>query len=103
MISDHLRMAMRMLNRQKTFTLFNVVGLAIGIAAFVLLSLYADYELSYDQFHQHSADLYRLRHDSYRGHVLEGSSAIPIMAPLRRSTAKFPRFKISSVSIVPMA
>ena len=90
MLPDHLRIAWRTINRHKTFTFFNVAGLSIGVTAFVLLSLYITYELSYDKFHKHTADIYRVRHDTYRGNEFEGSSAITYHGAAPAILANFP-------------
>lgn len=51
MIKNYLKIAWRNLLRHKTFSVINVGGLAIGIAACLLISLYVHYELSYDAYH----------------------------------------------------
>ncbi|MCB2211129.1 ABC transporter permease [bacterium] len=48
----------RALTRHKTFSLINVLGLAVGLASCVLIYLYAVNELTYDRFHQHSDRTY---------------------------------------------
>ena len=56
----HFRIAFRKLTRSKFTTLLNVGGLAIGIAAFVILKFYVSFETSFDKFHEHSDDIYRV-------------------------------------------
>ncbi len=41
------------------------MGLAIGMAAFLLISLYVRHELSYDQFHKNKESIYRLKQNRY--------------------------------------
>jgi len=48
MIKSYLKIAWRNLIRHKSFSLINIGGLSIGIAACLLISLYVNYELSYD-------------------------------------------------------
>ncbi len=50
MISNYLKTASRSLVRHKGYTLINITGLAIGIAACLVLFLVVRYELSYDKF-----------------------------------------------------
>jgi putative ABC transport system permease protein len=51
MIKNYLKIAWRNLIRHKGFSLINIGGLSIGIAACLLISLYVNYELSYDGYH----------------------------------------------------
>lgn len=53
-------MAFRALNRNKTFTLVNVLGLVTGISFSCMLYIYVDNELSYDKFHDKSDRIYRV-------------------------------------------
>jgi putative ABC transport system permease protein len=51
MLKNYLKIAWRNLLRHKAFSLINIGGLSIGIAACLLISLYVNYELSYDTYH----------------------------------------------------
>ena len=51
MLQNFLKIAWRNLLRHKAFSLINIGGLSIGIAACLLISLYVDYELSFDTYH----------------------------------------------------
>ncbi|QKJ30374.1 ABC transporter permease [Mucilaginibacter mali] len=51
MFRNYLKIAWRNLLRHKTFSVINIGGLAIGIAACLLISLYVHYEWSYDAYH----------------------------------------------------
>jgi putative ABC transport system permease protein len=46
--------------RNKFYSAINVVGLAIGITACILIMLYVQSELSYDKFHEKSGRIYRV-------------------------------------------
>ncbi len=50
MISNFLRVAIRNIQRRKSYFLLNLLGLSIGFAAFITLYLFTAYEQSYDQF-----------------------------------------------------
>ena len=60
MISNYIKTAWRNLNRQKTFTSINIVGLAIGLASCLLISIYVIDELSYDRFHNNAERIVRV-------------------------------------------
>jgi putative ABC transport system permease protein len=51
MPANYLKITARRLLRQKTFSLINIFGLSMGLAACLLLYLYVDYELGYDHYH----------------------------------------------------
>ena len=46
--------------RNKFYSAINIVGLAIGITACILIMLYVQSELSYDKFHERSDRIYRV-------------------------------------------
>jgi len=46
--------------KNKTFSFINVFGLAIGLTCCMLISLYINYETSYDNYHRHAQQLYQL-------------------------------------------
>lgn len=60
MIRNYLSVALRNLSRNKVHTAINIFGLAAGMAAVFLISLYIQHELSYDRFHHRAEDLYRV-------------------------------------------
>lgn len=60
MFRSYLKIAMRNLLRQWSYTLINVFGLTVGIAAFLLIALYIQYHLSFDKHIPDSGRLYRV-------------------------------------------
>jgi putative ABC transport system permease protein len=72
MFKNYLIIASRILLRRKRFSLINILGLAIGMAACLLIVQYISFELSYDQFHQNAGHIYRVKHQSYsQGNLIE--------------------------------
>ena len=59
MTRNNFKIASRVLWRQKTNTALNVLGMAIGMACFLLIGLYARQELTFDNFHQNKDNIYR--------------------------------------------
>jgi putative ABC transport system permease protein len=49
MIRNYLIVALRLLFKNKTFSIINVLGLATGMACCILIALYVDEELSYEK------------------------------------------------------
>ncbi|MES2849495.1 MAG: ABC transporter permease [Bacteroidota bacterium] len=58
MIKNFFKIAWRNLLRNKGFSFINISGLAIGMAAAVLITLWIQNELSYDQFHTNKDRIY---------------------------------------------
>ena len=63
MFRNYLKVAVRNLLRHKIYAFINVLGLAVGIAASVLIFLYVKDETSYDRFHAKSDRIYRITAD----------------------------------------
>lgn len=66
MLKSYLTTAWRNIRKNKVFSLINVIGLSIGMAACLLILQYVNFELSYDQFNKNIADLYRVYNDRYQ-------------------------------------
>ncbi|MGC4035822.1 MAG: ABC transporter permease [Chitinophagaceae bacterium] len=60
MLKNFLKTAFRNLLKNKTFSAINILGLAIGIAAFLLIVNYLRFEYSYDTFHKNADRIYRV-------------------------------------------
>jgi putative ABC transport system permease protein len=60
MFASYLKVALRNLRKHKAYTLINVAGLTVGMACFILLSLWIYEETHYDSFHEKSGRLFRL-------------------------------------------
>jgi putative ABC transport system permease protein len=59
MLKNYFKIAFRNLAKNLTFSLTNIVGLAIGIGCCLMIGLYIRYELSFESFQKNKADLYR--------------------------------------------
>ncbi|MFT5143491.1 MAG: putative ABC transport system permease protein [Rhodothermales bacterium] len=58
-IRHYLRTTIRVLTRQLTFSVINLVGLSVGIATAILLLLFVRNEISFDGAHQKADRIYR--------------------------------------------
>jgi putative ABC transport system permease protein len=65
MIKNFFVTALRNLAKHKVFSFINIFGLAIGIAACLLIMQYVRYERSYDAFHQKGDRIFRLQQNRY--------------------------------------
>jgi putative ABC transport system permease protein len=60
LIASHLKVALRKIRHRKGTSLVNVLGLAVAMAAGLLLLLWVLDELSFDRFHRDGKRIYRL-------------------------------------------
>jgi len=60
MIKNYLTIAFRNLWKNKVFSLINIVGLAIGICASLIIFLIVQYDFSFDKFHKDRDRIYRV-------------------------------------------
>lgn len=98
MLRNYFTVAFRHLAQKKVFTLISVLGLAIGIAASLLIIHYVRYELSYDDFHQEADRIYRVQYNYYQNGKLtfECAAAVPAVGPAMKDNfpeiVEFARF-----------
>ncbi len=60
MLKNFFRIVLRNLLRNKAFSFINILGLAIGFAACLVIYLYVANEINYDRYHQKGDRVYRL-------------------------------------------
>ncbi|MEM7371908.1 MAG: ABC transporter permease [Bacteroidota bacterium] len=60
MYQHYVKISWRNLLRNKVYSILNISGLAVGMACSILIFLWIQHELSYDQFHPHAENIYRL-------------------------------------------
>ena len=60
MLGNYLKIALRNLWRNKLYSLLNLTGLSVGLSASVLILLWVQNELSFDNFHQKADHIYRV-------------------------------------------
>ena len=66
MLTNYFKAAWRNLVKNKTFSIINIAGLCIGMAACLLILQYVSFELSFDQFNKNVTDIYRVYNDRYQ-------------------------------------
>ncbi|MFC1726511.1 ABC transporter permease, partial [candidate division KSB1 bacterium] len=60
MFKNYMIIALRNIRKQKSFSIINISGLAIGLASCIIILLYVLSELSYDKFNKNADNIYRL-------------------------------------------
>ena len=78
MLKNYLLIALRVLKKNTLFSVINIAGLSMGLAASIIIYLWVYDELSYDRFHENAERIYRVERDM----KLEGvQMQIPITPP----------------------
>ena len=85
MAGNHLKIALRHMWKNKTYVFINTLGLATGIAFFIMISLFVVHELSYDKFNDKKDRIYRLILDGKIGEqeILGAFTPIPMAAAFK--------------------
>lgn len=60
MMGSYLKLALRHIRRKKIYSFINIMGLALGLACFILIGLWVKDELSFDQFHENKDRIFRV-------------------------------------------
>lgn len=69
MWKNYLISSVRNLLKHKGYSLLNVAGLTLGIAAFLMIALYIRYELSYDDYHRDADRIHRVAVEALIGNT----------------------------------
>ena len=75
MFKNYFKIAYRNILKQKTYSVINIFGLALGLAACILVGLYIWQDLHYDNYHNNSDRIFRLTMQTiaptYTNHMAE--------------------------------
>jgi putative ABC transport system permease protein len=96
MLKNYLKTAWRSVVRSKAFSLINITGLAIGIAASLLLFIVVQYELSYNSFEKNYRNIYRVVTQDKYSDGITYNSGIPVPA-LEALRAELPNIHFSAI------
>lgn len=66
MWKNNWKIAFRHILKNKTSSAINITGLAIGMAACLLMLQFVSFELSYDRYHENAGNIYRVINDRYQ-------------------------------------
>lgn len=83
MLRVYTKGTLRSFSKNKIYTILNLFGLALGIAACLFILQYVSYERSYDKFHANFDNLYRVRYQVLREGELkiDCAAAVPRVGP----------------------
>lgn len=75
MLQNYFKIALRNLLKHKGLTFINIMGLSIGMMVFLLIAQYVRFENSYENFLPETADIYRVKLETYINKELAIASA----------------------------
>lgn len=95
MFKNYLKTALRILRKNKGFSLLNLVGLSLGMACAVLILLWVHDEMSYNKFHKNYNNLYQvMENQTYEGKTYTFSALPGPFAPAIK--AEIPEIQYAS-------
>ncbi len=85
MLRNYINTALRGISKSKFYAILNVLGLAVGFAAFIFIYMYVSNELAYDKYHEKAARIYRIESDFNISGKHDQFAIVPVpMAPAMR-------------------
>lgn len=76
MLLHNIRLAWRNISNHKTYTLINMLGLALGICTCIVIYLIVSYEYSFDAFHPGKERIFRIGGKVQEDNGTQSSSAL---------------------------
>lgn len=91
MLRYYLLLAWRIMKRQKVYTAINILGLAIGVCACLVIYLVTSYDLSFDRFHKDEDRIFRITGEVQRlnGDREFANSVVPDVAGIETAIPGF--------------
>lgn len=105
MFRNHLLIAWRNIKKYPFYSLINILGLALGLTAFLFIHLYIQHERSYDRYHPLAERTYRIDGEGQLGqqHITSvecGAPVGPTALADFAEVAAFCRFRTTGSAIV---
>lgn len=77
MLPNHLKFALRALRKNRLYSFLNIAGLAVGLAAGILVMLWVADEFSYNKFHTNLPNVHLILQNQTQGGVTYTFEALP--------------------------
>lgn len=83
MLRNYLKIAWRNIVGNPMFSAINIIGLGIGLACCIIITIFVRYEMSYDKHWDNADRIYRVTRDFF-GNDLKLAAVAPPIAPLMK-------------------
>lgn len=77
MFKNYFNLAVHNFLRNRTFSLINLFGLAVGLASVMSILSFVQYELSYDKHYSNAERIYRLVQSRNKGGIIDEAVLLP--------------------------
>jgi putative ABC transport system permease protein len=82
MLKNYIKLAIRNFYKNKAYSFINITGLAIGLAVFIMIMLYVQFQYSYDNYNKKADRIYRTVWESKgAGSWLESAEVPELLGP----------------------
>jgi putative ABC transport system permease protein len=87
MFRNYMKVASRTIRRHKGYAFINMAGLSVGMTCCILMLLWVQDEVSWDRFHEHGDDIYRViaRQQTKDETILNARTPDPLLPTLMQS------------------
>ena len=98
MIKNYFKTAFRSLIRNKTYSIINIAGLAVGIAVCMMIFIIIQYQTSFDDFHPKKDRIYRVLTESHHADAgnITYAKNVPFPMPTGLKT-EFPQVEVAPI------
>lgn len=79
MMKHYLKITFRNFIRHPSYSLINLIGLFVGLTCCILILAFVRYEFSFDRYHEHADDIYRILSET----TINGVSSEAATCPMR--------------------
>lgn len=92
MLKNYLKITLRNIAKQKSYSFINIAGLALGMAMFILIARFIQFEFSFDKFNKNYDRIYRVEYNlDGKGRFIAYSHP-PVGAALARDFPEIEQF-----------
>ncbi len=109
MLKNYLITIIRQIRKNKIFSFINIFGLALGMAACLVIAQYVNFHTSFDQFHSKADQIFRLESEAFKNGESVGPSitapspmgdALKNQSTLIQNVARFYDYNYANNSII---
>ena len=93
MLYNYLLLILRTLKKKKTYTAINLIGLSVGVSAFMIIVAYVSHSLSYDKFWNEHENIFRAPLLSKQGEEITENTATNFAALATAAKDELPEVK----------
>lgn len=98
MLDNYVKVSARTLRQHKVYSAINIIGLAVGLAGFLLINEYVKFERGYDSFHDNPDEIHRISSVEMIDGNVDSKDAMAPYALGLKAAADLPEIKTYTVT-----